>query len=274
MTFAFLPSHHAVPVTPASPVLGNDSKTPISAQEMMGGTTREAAKVGGERIESKMQVPDQAKKRIRVLVVDDHEIVRKGLCTLLNEQDDFEVVGQAASGNVAIRLAMQLQPDIVLLDIFLGASNGLDIAQQLQRGCPKARIVVLTGFTDEGHLFRAMRIGVHGYLQKALPINELLASLRAVQGGERVIGEPRAMTQVLSEFERVTKEQERVRLGLTDLEIELVRLAAEGCSNKEIASRQFWSEVTVKRKMQDIYRKLQVTDRAQAVAEAMRMGLI
>jgi DNA-binding NarL/FixJ family response regulator len=240
----------------------------------MGGIPWEAAKAGEERVESKMQVPEKSKKRIRVLVVDDHEIVRKGLCALLNEQDDFEVVGQAASGNVAIPLAMQLQPDIVLLDVFLGASNGLDIAQQLQRGCPKARIVVLTGFTDEGHLFRAMRIGVHGYLQKALPINELLASLRAVQNGERVIGEPREITQVLSEFERVTKEQVRVRSGLTDLEIELLRLAAEGCSNKEIASRQFWSEVTVKRKMQDIYRKLQVTDRAQAVAEAMRMGLI
>ena len=274
MTFAFLPSHYAVPMTPASSLTGNGDARSVPAQEMMGGVTWEAAKVERERVESKMQVSEQAKKRIRVLVVDDHEIVRKGLCALLNEQDDFEVVGQAANGNVAITLAIQLQPDIVLLDIFLGALNGLDIAQQLQRGCPRARIVVLTGFTDEGHLFRAMRIGVHGYLQKALPINDLLASLRAVQGGERVIGEPRAITQVLGEFERLTKEQERVRSGLTDLEIELLRLAAEGCSNKEIASRQFWSEVTVKRKMQDIYRKLQVTDRAQAVAEAMRMGLI
>ena len=274
MTFAFLPSHHAVPVTPASSLPGNGAAMSVPAQEMMGGVTWEAAKVEGEHRESKMQVSGQAKKRIRVLVVDDHEIVRKGLCALLNEQDDFEVVGQAGSGNLAITLAMQLQPDIILLDIFLGASNGLDIAQQLQRGCPRIRIVVLTGFTDEGHLFRAMRIGVHGYLQKALPINDLLTSLRAVQGGERVIGEPSAITQVLSEFERLTKEQERVRSGLTDLEIDLLRLAAEGCSNKEIASRQFWSEVTVKRKMQDIYRKLQVTDRAQAVAEAMRMGLI
>ncbi len=175
---------------------------------------------------------------IRVLIVDDHEIVRRGLYVVLSEQEDFEVVGQAGTANIAVTLAMQLQPDIVLLDIFLGASNGLDIAQQLQRGCPESRIVILTGYSDEGHLFRAM------------------------------------ITQVLGEFERLTKEQERVRSGLTDLEIELVRLAAEGCSNKEIALRQFWSEVTVKRKMQDIYRKLQVTDRAQAVAEAMRMGLI
>ncbi|HEV2581980.1 MAG TPA: response regulator transcription factor [Ktedonobacteraceae bacterium] len=211
---------------------------------------------------------------IRVLVVDDHEIVRKGLCTMLGEQEDFEVVGQAGNGGAAVSLAIELQPDIVLLDIFLGNTNGLDIAQQLQRACPDARIVIVTGLMDEGHLFRAMRIGVHGFLQKALPIDELLAALRSVQRGERVVGEPRAMTQLLGEFERVTKEQERGRSGLNALEIELVRLAAQGCSNKEIAARQFWSEVTVKRKMQDIYRKLQVTDRAQAVAEAMRMGLI
>ena len=211
---------------------------------------------------------------IRVLVVDDHEVVRKGLCTMLSEQEDFEVVGQAATGNAAVMLAKQLQPDIVLLDIFLGNANGLDIAQQLLRACPNTRIVIVTGFTDDGHLFRAMRLGVHGYLQKALPIDELLASLRSVYRGERVVGEPHAITQVLGEFERLTKEQERVRSGLSDIEIELVRLAAGGCSNKEIAARQFWSEVTVKRKMQDIYRKLQVTDRAQAVAEAMRMGLI
>src|SRR5260370_34866238 len=144
-------------------------------------------------MEAQVKMPDTAKhskqKPIRVLVVDDHEIVRKGLCTMLGEQDDFEVVGQASSGNLAVTLAMQLQPDIVLLDIFLGSFNGLDIAQQLQRGCPETRIVILTGHTEEGHLFRAMRIGVHGYLQKALPINELLNALHAVYRGDRVIVE-------------------------------------------------------------------------------------
>jgi DNA-binding NarL/FixJ family response regulator len=265
MTSAFLPSHRAVQVTPAT----NDATASLEpAQKAVKATI----------VESQIEMSDSAKQTtqtpIRVLLVDDHEIVRKGLCAILSEEKDFEVVGQTGLGNLAVTLAMQLQPDIVLLDIFLGALNGLDIALQLQRGCPKARIVMLTGHTNEGHLLRAMRIGVHGYLQKALPINELLISLRAVYQGERVIGEPRAITHVLCEFEKLTKEQERIRSGLSDLEIELVRLAAEGCSNKEIASRQFWSEVTVKRKMQDIYRKLQVTDRAQAVAEVMRMGLI
>ncbi len=211
---------------------------------------------------------------IRVLVVDDHEVVRKGLVTALNEEKDFVVVGQADNGIAAIARAQEFQPDIVLLDIFLGSSNGLDIAQQLQRACPEAKIVILTGLADEELLLRSMRIGVQGYLQKSLPLVELLGALRTVYRGERVIGEPHALTQVLSEFQRLTREQDRTRSGLSELEIELVRLAAQGCSNKEIAARQFWSEVTVKRKMQDIYRKLQVTDRAQAVAEAIRTGLI
>ena len=211
---------------------------------------------------------------IRVLVVDDHELIRRGLSAVLGEQEDFQVVGQAGSGSAAVMLAKQVQPDIVLLDILLGNANGLDVAQQLQRACPDTRIVIVTGYTDDSYLLRAMRIGVHGYLPKELPAEEMLAALRSVYAGERVIGEARAITRVLHDYERLTREQERVRSGLTDLEIELVRLAAEGCSNKEIAARQFWSEVTVKRKMQDIYRKLQVSDRAQAVAEAMRMGLI
>jgi DNA-binding NarL/FixJ family response regulator len=270
MTSAYLPSHRAVPVVP-TPGPADQTATGSGPLQATARTTDAAPEPEISALPRKAQ---QVPVSIRVLIVDDYEIVRKGLYTVLSEQEDFEVVGQAATGNLAVTLAMQLQPDIVLLDIFLGASNGLDIAQQLLRGCPKTRIVILTGYSDDSYLFRAMRIGVHGYLQKSLPISELLPALRAVYRGERVIGEPRAITQVLGEFERVTKEQERFRSGLTDIEIELVRLAAQGCSNKEIASRQFWSEVTVKRKMQDIYRKLQVTDRAQAVADAMRMGLI
>jgi DNA-binding NarL/FixJ family response regulator len=211
---------------------------------------------------------------IRVLIVDDHEVVRKGLSACFSETNDFLVVGQTGSPSLAILLVRQLQPDIVLLDIVLGEVNGLDIAQRLLRAAPGTRIVVFTGYHQEVLLFRAMRIGVHGYLQKSASLETLLEALRSVYLGERVLGNQQEMTQVLGEFGRLTREQERARSGLTDLEIELLRLAAEGCSNKEIAARQFWSEVTVKRKMQDIYRKLQVTDRAQAVAEAMRMGLI
>jgi DNA-binding NarL/FixJ family response regulator len=258
MTSAFFPSQHAA--SSLSP--DGACEEPVNAVDshLHGGTPP----VRGATQQT----------RIRVLVVDDHELIRRGLSVALGEQEDFQVVGQTSTGSVAVILAKQWQPDIVLLDIFLGNANGLDVAGQLLRACPDTRIVIVTGYTDESYLLRAMRIGVHGYLPKALPTEEMLAALRSVYQGERVIGEARALTRVLNDYERLTKEQERARAGLTDLEVELVRLAAGGCSNKEIAARQFWSEVTVKRKMQDIYRKLQVTDRAQAVAEAMRMGLI
>ncbi|MBV9021899.1 MAG: response regulator transcription factor [Ktedonobacteraceae bacterium] len=224
--------------------------------------------------ETDAQEKDEQPQRIRILLVDEHEVVRKGICAMLSEETDFELAGQASSGNAAVMQAIQLQPDIVLLGIYLGAANGLDIAQQLQRACPNVRIVIFTAVTEDEYLMRAMRIGVHGYLQKSQPLDDVLAALRAVYQGERVISNPRVISKVLSEFSCLTKEHQRIRLGLSDLEIELVRLVSEGCSNKEIASRQFWSEVTVKRKMQDIYRKLQASDRAHAVAEAMRLGLI
>lgn len=211
---------------------------------------------------------------IRVLVVDDHEVVRKGICSVISESEDFMVVGQADTGIAAIALAVQLQPDIVLLDVFLGTTNGLDIAQQLLRACPEIRIAIFTGMVDDEQLLRAMRIGVHGYLQKSAPLSELLVALHAIYRGERVLGPAHAVTKVLNEFKRLTREQERTQSGLSEVEIELMHLASQGCSNKEIATRKFWSEVTVKRKMQDIYRKLHVTDRAQAVAQSMRMGLI
>ncbi len=287
MTSTSLPSHHGG--TPPSGILStsplNSGEMHSDASNLMYNGEKETDAVDAEVPDNKyIQPPEQTlqgkqektplRARIRILLIDDHDVVRKGMYTILSEEEDFEVVGQANNGNEAIALARQLKPDIILLDIFLGKTNGLDLSQQIQRASADTRIVIFTGVSDQDYLFRAMRIGVHGYLQKSLPLDDVLAALRAVYNGERVLGEPHAITQVLAEFSRLTKEQERSRSGLTDLEIELVRLAAEGRSNKEIASRQFWSEVTVKRKMQDIYRKLQATDRAQAVAEAMRMGLI
>jgi len=221
-----------------------------------------------------MQTSEPSSTPIRLLIVDDHAILRQGISLMVNEENDFEIVGEAGNGRAALTLAMELQPDIVLLDIFLGTSNGLDIAKQLLRSCPETRIVLFSGFDDEDFLFEAVRIGVHGFLKKTLSIDDLVSALRAVKQGERVLGEPRAITKVLEEFHQLTKVHNRLLFKLNTTEIELVRLASEGCTNREIGTKLYWSEVQVKRKMQDIYRKLEVTDRAQAVAEAMRNGLI
>jgi len=211
---------------------------------------------------------------IRVLLVDDHVILRQGIYVMLNKEGDFEIVGQAENERAAVLLTAELKPDIVLLDIFMGEANGLDIAKQLLRRCPETRIVLFAGTNDENLLLDALRIGVHGYLQKTLSIDDLRKALRAVQCGERVLGETKAVTQMVIEFHRMAKEQNRLSRGLSMTEIDLMRLVANGSTNKEIGKQLFWSEVQVKRKMQDIYRKLQVSDRAQAVAESMRQGLI
>ncbi len=212
--------------------------------------------------------------RIRVFVVGDHVLLRQGIRVLLNEGQDFEVVGEADNEKVAVSLTTELKPDIVLVDTGLGTSGGLDIAKQLLRTSPETRIVLFAGSNDEQLLFDAVRIGVHGYLQKTLSIEDLRRALRAVKCGERVLGETQAVTQVVIEFHRLANEQNRLNWGLSTADIELVQLAAQGWTNKEIGKHMYWSEVQVKRKMQEVYRKLQVTDRAHAVAQAMRHGLI
>lgn len=211
---------------------------------------------------------------IRILVVDDHVILRQGIGVMLNQEDGFEVIGEAENERDALALTMELKPDIVLVDIFLETASGLDTAKQLLRISPNTRIVLFAGSNDEKLLFEAIRVGVHGYLQKTLSIDDLRRALHAVHCGERVLGESQAVTQVVIEFHRLTKEQNRLKWGLDMKEIELMRLVSKGCTNREIGRQVYWSEVQVKRKMQDIYRKLQVSDRAQAVAEAMRHGLI
>jgi DNA-binding NarL/FixJ family response regulator len=220
------------------------------------------------------QIEEQKEVPIRVLIVDDHVILRQGIQVMLNEEEDFEIIGEAENEKAALSLAVESKPDIVLVDMSLETSNGLDTAKQLLRCSPNTRIVLFAGSNDEKLLFEAIRIGVHGYLQKTLSIDGLRRALRAIQCGERVLGESQAVTQVVIEFHRLANEQERLKLGLSTAEIDLLRLASNGYTNRAIGKELYWSEVQVKRKMQDIYRKLKVNDRAQAVAEAMRHGLI
>ena len=135
-------------------------------------------------------------------------------------------------------------------------------------------IVVVTGRSEREYLMSALQLGVHAFLQKDTPGAAILGALRTVVRGERVIGQAEALTTVLVEFGRVLRERELERRGLTDQEIEILQLAAAGLNNKDIGVQQFWSEITIKRKMQGIYRKLDVKGRAQAVAEAIRLGII
>jgi NarL family two-component system response regulator LiaR len=211
---------------------------------------------------------------IRVLIVGDHVILRQGISVMLQENDEFEVVGEVATYAAALVLTRKSKPDIALIDISLETCSGLDTAKLLLRSSPDTRIVLFAGSNDKKQLFDALRIGVHGYLQKTLSIDNLRKALQTVQRGERVLGEAQAVTQVVHEFHRLVDEQNRLNYGLSETDVEILRLASKGQTNKEIGKQLSWSEIWVKRKMQDIYRKLQVADRAQAVAEAIHLGLI
>jgi DNA-binding NarL/FixJ family response regulator len=210
----------------------------------------------------------------RLLIVDDHPIYRDGLRSVLQGANLVELVGEADDATGGLVLARAPPPNTTPLGTKMGGANGLDSINQLRRICPSTRIVVLSGHHDSTHLNAAMRLGVEGYLPKDMSGPALLDALRTVLAGERVLAPPRAVTSLLNELTGLLRERESERLGLTDQEMEILRLAASGLNNKEIGERQFWSEITVKRKMRRIYIKLDVKTRAQAVAEAIRLGLI
>jgi two-component system response regulator DegU len=218
--------------------------------------------------------PTNLAPRATILLIEDHPLIYDGLLALFQGTEDFELVHRASDATTALSLARYHQPDIILLDIELGDSNGLDLVNQLRRICPDARIAVLTAHREHEYLMSSLRLGVHAFLQKDMSGDAIVSALRKVLSGERVIGEPQVLTAVLKEFSQVMQHRERGRYGLTDQEVEILRLAASGLNNKDIGLSQFWSEITVKRKMQDIYRKLEVKSRAQAVAAAIRLGFI
>jgi two-component system nitrate/nitrite response regulator NarL len=217
-------------------------------------------------------------KRTRVLIVDDHPTFCEGLEALFQRTDDFEIVGKALTSSAALKAARELRPEIIMLDVMLGnevnSTTGLDLVHQLRRICPQVKIAVLTASSSQEHLMNALRVGVQAYLLKDLAPNVLVNAVRQVRDGERVIGNPKQMTIALTQFQAIVQERALVDCGLTDAELEMLRLAAEGYNNKQIAAQQFWSEITVKRKMQSVYRKLGVSTRAQAVAEAIRRGFV
>jgi DNA-binding NarL/FixJ family response regulator len=210
---------------------------------------------------------------ITVLVVDDHPVVRQGLRSLLAEYADIEVIGAAANGPAALKLATELEPDIILLDIRLGGADGLNVAKQLRDRQPTSRIIILTSYDDDEYLLEAAQAGVHGYMLKGASAEVLASAIRSIHEGERQLS-PALLSKVLRQFEALAAEKARYGSGLLEDEVRILRLLCEGATNKEIADELYWSEVTVKRKLPDIYAKLEVTNRLQAAMEAVRRGLI
>ncbi len=210
---------------------------------------------------------------IRVLIVDDHPIVRQGVRSVLANHADIQVVGEADGASSLFANLDALKPDIVLLDIRMPGQNGIEITQRLKREHPDVKVILLSTYDDEEFLFGALRAGAEGYLLKSASNEVLASSIRQVGRGERLLS-PSLVSKVMREFQDLAKEKTRADSGLTDQELQVLRMIADGATNKEIAEKLYWSEVTVKRKVQDILEKMGVANRAQAVAEAGKRGLL
>jgi DNA-binding NarL/FixJ family response regulator len=207
---------------------------------------------------------------IRLLVVDDHLMVREGLRSMLSGEE-IEIVGEAATGSEAVRVAADLCPEVVLLDLELPDVDGLTVLRQLKEIAPLLPVLVVTMHDNPSLVRRAVRAGAVGYVLKGIGRAELLASVRAVRNGESVLdpGLLRAVVEADEAPERTTAAP-----LLSRVELDLLRLVADGMTNREIGQRLRFSQATVKKYVQRILEKLDVSDRTQAAVEAVRRGLL
>ena len=203
---------------------------------------------------------------IRVLVADDHPIVRSGIVGLLADAHDIDVVGTAADGAEAVRLAAQLAPDVVLMDLRMPHLDGDEATARILAERPATRVVILTTYESDASILTAIEAGASGYLLKAAPPEELLAGIRSVAAGEVALAPSIAATLV----RRVA----RPAVTLTAREAEVLALVAQGRSNPEIATDLFIGEATVKTHLLHVFEKLGVSDRTRAVTKAMELGLL
>lgn len=215
---------------------------------------------------------------MKLLLVDDHGLFREGLISLLESQPDMTILGQAASAQEAVAKARELKPDTILMDISLPDNTGLEAAQQILAEQPEVNIVFLTVHEDDERLFEAIKSGAKGYLLKNMRTAELLDMLRGLKHGEAALSRHMA-AQVLTEFARMRKQLATTEpldedVTLTNRETEILKLAATGASNKEIAEQLVVSQSTVKNHMRNILSKLHLNNRREAVAFARRQGLI
>jgi len=211
---------------------------------------------------------------IKVLIADDHDLVRAGIRMIVEGQDDLTVVGEASDGDEALRLVRRTAPDVVLMDVRMPGTDGLEATRRVVAG-GGPRVVVLTTFDVDDYVWAALKAGASGYLLKSTPPKDLLRAIRAVAGGEDMLG-PTVTRRLVEHFLRrpdPTRRAERLA-ELSDREEEVLRLLAEGRSNAEIGRELFISEATVKTHVTRVLAKLGVRDRVQAVITAYELGFV
>ncbi|MBI4288706.1 MAG: response regulator transcription factor [Chloroflexi bacterium] len=212
--------------------------------------------------------------KIRVLLADDHAMVRDGTRRILEGEGDMEVVGEAADGQEAIRLAAATRPDVVLLDIAMPGINGVKATQEIKSVAPSTAVLILSAYDDDAYLFNALEAGAAGYLLKNCRATELVDSVRSVIRGESVL-HPVVAAKVLKRlFAGTGKTQESGEPLLTKREVEVLKVAARGLSNKDVGQALGLSSRTVQAHLGNIFNKLNVSSRTEAVISAIRAGIL
>jgi DNA-binding NarL/FixJ family response regulator len=209
----------------------------------------------------------------RIILVDDHEVVRLGLKALLDRHPHFEVVGEAASSREAIELVSNIQPDVVVMDVRLPGTSGIEACEEITRRFPTTKVIMLTSYAEDEMLFSAIRAGASGYILKQIGGNDLIHALEAVSRGEALL-DPAVTQRVFQEVRRAVREEEASAFAhLSQQEKHVLLLVSEGKTNREIAKALFLGEGTVRNYVSSILSKLGVSNRAEAAAYAVEHSL-
>jgi two-component system NarL family response regulator len=209
---------------------------------------------------------------IGILIADDHTLFRRGVRQLLEAEEDMHVLGEAATGTEALRQARALMPDVVLMDIQMPEMDGIEATRALRRELPHIGVVFVTMYENDEFVYRGLQAGGRGYILKDADPETMLRAIRAVAAGESLLG-PSIAQKVMRQFAGMDKVQRSLVDDLTPRELEILKLIAEGLSNREIAARLVISEKTVKNHINNILSKLHVFDRTQATLYAIRAGI-
>jgi two-component system, NarL family, response regulator DevR len=226
-------------------------------------------------VTSAAKLRPSASTPIRILLADDHAVVRSGIRSLLEHHGDLSVVEEASSADEIVAAVASCNPDVALIDIKLSGDgpSGIDVARRLKRQGDRPRIAIITAFDDRDYVFEAFHAGVDAYILKTVSEDVLADAIRAIHAGERFVSGP-LLGDVLTQFGELARFRVQQESGLSDEDLLALRMLAKGATITEISAALFCSEPTLKRKLRAIYVKLHVTSRTQAVVEAMRRGLI
>ena len=213
------------------------------------------------------------KDKLKVLIADDHPLVREALHRALDSEEDIEVVAEASDGEEAVKLASELKPDVVVMDIVMPKLNGIEATKRIKEIAPNIAILILTAYDDDEYVLGLLDAGAAGYLLKSVRGRDLVRAIRAIRSGESVL-HPNIIAKLLKRVMTMSTEAQKSQELLSERESEILKLVAMGMSNKEIARKLFLSERTIKAHLTNIFNKLNVASRSEAIVKGLKWGLI